>query len=99
MSRTITPKYTVQMQGMTVAAWHGRLPNVSQLEKFVMEYVVSTMPGFCNEHIGLAHGISIPSFAQIRRNGGEWILVEWCAPMFMVLPDPANYPNVAKKVN
>jgi hypothetical protein len=101
MSRTRTPKYVVEVQGFGTMAWKGRVPTVEGLQKFVMEQVVSTMPGFCNEHIGLAHGISIPGYAEVYLNGEQnaaWPkpLVAWRAPMFMVLPDPKDYPNVAK---
>jgi hypothetical protein len=84
-------------------AWKGRVPTVEGLQKFVMEMVVSTMPGFCNEHIGNKHGLTIPGHAEIYYNGAQnalWPtpLVAWRAPMFMVLPNPNDFPKVAKKV-
>jgi len=104
MGRSTTPKYAVQMTGhhgygTTPFGWKGRLPKVADLEKFVMAMVVSTYPGFVNEHIGNQFGISMPSKAIIRENvsGGRGrIMVEWNAPTFMVLPDAADYPAVAK---
>ena len=83
----------------TPMAWKGRIPSVKALEKYVMEFVVSTMKGMCNEHIGLAYGVEIPSRVVVRRNNayGE-VMTEWTAPAFMVLPDPADYPNVAKSL-
>jgi len=96
--RSTTPKYVLQMPGMTDSAWSGRLPTESQLERRVMEYVVSTMPGFANEHIGRAHGISIPSYARVRVNKPNGpVMAEWRAPSFMVLPDPRDYPRVARR--
>ena len=103
MGRTTTPKYVVEMSGFHrlhdfQSAWHGRAPSVAKLEQYVMEYVVSTMPGFCNERIGQAYGINMPSRAIVRENKPVWrILAEWKAPAFMVLPDPADYPKVARK--
>jgi hypothetical protein len=103
MSRTRTPKYVVEVQGFGVMAWKGRIPTVEGLQKFVMEMVVSTMPGFCNEHIGAKHGLTIPGHAEVYLNGEQnamWPkpLVAWKAPMFMTLPNPADFPNVAKAV-
>ena len=104
MSRTHTPKYVIDVQGFGTMAWKGRVPTVEDLQKFVMGLVVSTMLGFCNEHIGKAHGISIPGYAEIYRNGehtADWPmpLVQWHAPKFMIMPDPKDFPNVAKAVS
>ena len=105
MSKSTTSKYALDMQGMTSTCWDAKwaktkygkvLPTVAQLESFVMEYVVSTYPGYVNDHIGKAYGLKIPSFARIRMNGGNEVKVEWKAPMFMVLPNAADYPAVAK---
>lgn len=101
MGKTITPKYALYMTGtsyyMTPSAWKGRVPSPEKLEQEVMGYVVSTMPGFANEHIGEKFGIQIPSYACVKQNKpGGLILVEWRAPMFQVLPDPKDYPKVAK---
>ena len=105
MGRITTPKYILRMSGFrnsthTPSAWKGKLPTVQQLEQIVMEYVVSTMPGYCNEHIGKAYGIEIPSRATVCRNvqlaDESQAMVEWKAPAFLTLPDPKDYPNVAK---
>jgi hypothetical protein len=106
MGRTYTPKYAVDLGGIgtLTMAWHGRLPTVQELEQYVMEYVVSTYPGFCNEHIGRASNIRIPTFARVYRNQKRTsvylsvseILVEWLCPQFMILPKPKDYPKVAK---
>lgn len=103
MGKTITPKHVVQMNGTGclghIWRWKGRSPTIARLQRFVMEYVVSTMPGFCNEHIGRTHGITIPSYACVRVNcQGGAVLVEWKAPMFMLLPDPQDFPQVAKAI-
>lgn len=73
--------------------WVGRIPTVARLERFVMEYVISTMPGYANEHIGQAFGIQVPMYACVRENGGP-VLVEWRAPLFIVLPNPADFPDL-----
>jgi hypothetical protein len=105
MGRTITPKYVLEMGGFTnhattPSAWKGRIPTVAELQRLVMAEVVSTMPGFINETIGLTYGIQIPSFARIRENvpGGR-VMVEWKAAMFTVLPDAADYPEVETMAN
>lgn len=101
MGKTITPKYTLHMtfQGYydTPSAWKGRVPSPARLKQVVMEHVVSTLPGYVNEHIGEKFGIQIPSYACVKENwAGGRVLVEWKAPMFQVLPDPKDYPKVAK---
>lgn len=99
MGKTITPTNVIEIDGCTPFAWRGRVPTKEKLEKFVMEYVVSTMPGFINERIGEIEGIRIPGYARVRRNvPGSPALVEWRAPLFILLPDPKDYPNVAKSV-
>ena len=105
MGRAIATKYVLEMGGFvnhaaTPSSWKGRIPTVSQLQRLVLAEVVSTMPGFVNEHIGYRFGIQIPSFARIRRNvpGGE-IMVEWKAAMFQSLPDPNDYPEVETQAN
>jgi len=106
MGKSLTPKYVLQMEGSTDMCWDTKwakanlgsiLPTVKQLEEFVMAYVVSTYPGYVNEHLGQAFGITIPSYARIKMNGELWnAIIEWRAPNFMVLPDAADYPNVAR---
>ena len=102
MGNITTPRYRLEVGGYInctemPSAWKGRLPTVAALERHVMAGVVSTMPGFVNEHSGKVYGIQIPSYARVRENkrGGR-VMVEWKAPMFTVLPDPADYPEVAK---
>ncbi|CAM6053498.1 unnamed protein product [Sphagnum tenellum] len=101
MGRIITSKYVMQMQGfnyyITPSAYHGKVPSAKKFERMVMGYVVSTMPGFVNEDIGKRYGISIPSYACIRENRlGGLVKVEYLAPMFQVLPDPKDYPEIAR---
>jgi hypothetical protein len=102
MGRIVTSKYVLVMKGfagcgVTDSCWSGRVPTLAKLERHVMAYVVSTMPGFANEPIGYKYGISTPSYACIRENrAGGRVMVEWKAPMFLVLPEPANYPEVAR---
>jgi hypothetical protein len=105
MSKVTTPKYVLEMSGFinhvqTSVAWKGRVPSVAKLEQIVMEHVVATYPGYANEHLGKAYGIQIPSYVRVRENfpGGR-VMVEWKAPMFMVLPNAEDYPAVAKAVN
>ena len=100
MSKTKIPKYSLEIGGFvncaaTPSAWHGKIPTVAAFERYVMEGVVMTMPGFINEQIGYTFGIQIPSYARIRRNvpGGK-VMVEWKAPMFTVLPDPKDFPEL-----
>jgi len=101
MSKSITPKYVLEMSGtsyhQTPSAWKGRVPTRSGLERYVMAFVVSTYKGYCNEQIGETFGIEIPSRAVVRENfhGGR-ILIEWKAPMFQVLPNAADFPEVGK---
>lgn len=102
MGRTITPKYVLEFSGgnyrQTPSVWKGRIPNEKKLEQIVMEYVVSTYSGFCNEEIGQKFGISIPSRAVIRENKPNGsVLVEWRAPMFLALPEAKDFPRVAKR--
>ena len=102
MGRSYTTKYALEMTGFvgmaaTPQCWKGKLPTVAQLEKLTMEYVVSTMPGYVNEDVGKAFGIQIPSLVRIVLNdGSRRTMVEWRAPKFLALPNPANYPAVAK---
>ena len=106
MGKSITPKYVLQMEGSTDMCWDAKwakanlgsiLPTVKQLEEFVMAYVVSTYPGFINEHIGRAFGITVPSYARIKMNGELYgSIIEWRAPAFLVMPNAEDYPNVAK---
>ena len=79
----------------TPSGWKGRIPTVAQLERFVMAGVVATMPGYHNEPIGYRYGVQVPSYARIRENkpGGR-VMVEWKAPTFMCLPNPADFPEV-----
>ena len=98
-------KYTVQGwdgNGLTPEAYNCRKRNTlpktqEEFERWIMAGVVSTYPGYVNEHIGFAFGIKIPSRVTIRVNhvSGATIM-DWKAPMFQVLPDAADYPNVAK---
>lgn len=99
-------KYTIQgwdgncltEGGPYKTANRNKLPKtVEQFERWVMAGVVSTYPGYINKHIGFAFGIKTPSRVTIRVNHvtGETIM-DWKAPMFQVLPDAADYPNVAK---
>jgi hypothetical protein len=102
MGRTVTPKYVVELGGFLrlnpfQSAWKGRVPSIAQLERHVMAYVVSTYAGYCNERTGQAYGVTIPSYAVVRENKPQGrALVEWRAPMFQVLPNAADYPDVAK---
>jgi hypothetical protein len=101
MSRSYTSKYVIEIQGFGTRAWKGPIPTVDDLQKVVMEMVVSTMPGFCNEKIGKKHGLLIPGYAEIYLNGTQDALlpepvVAWRASAFMVMPDPKDFPNVAK---
>lgn len=108
MGRVRTSKYALKMRFVrpveggfqvveTSECWKGPLPTLKKLEHHVMSYVVSTMTGFANEHIGEQYGIQIPSVAAIIRNdgSGERVLV-WKAPLFQVLPEAKDYPAVAK---
>jgi len=104
MGQVITPKYAIEFFGFqgfrqTPMGQRRRL-TVAQLEQMVMEQVVSTYPGFVNEHLGKAYGIQIPSRVVLRENkAGGRVISEWKAPTFMVLPEAANYPKVAKSVS
>ena len=102
MSKTKIPKYVCEMHGLhglpvQYSIWRGKLPSPAKLQRHVMCYVVSTMSGYANEHIGNRYGISIPTYACIRENipSGE-AKVEWRAPAFLVLPDPKDYPEVQR---
>jgi hypothetical protein len=81
----------------TPSAWKGRIPTVAALERHVMAGVVPNMPGFAKRNIGRPFGIQIPSYARIRENkSGDRVMAEWKAPMFQVLPDPDDCPEVAR---
>jgi hypothetical protein len=100
--KNIAPKYVLEMTGLnylqTPSCWKGRVPSVAKLEREVMAFVVSTYEGYANEHIGKYYGIQIPARAVVRENKGfgAKIIVEWKAPMFMVLPNAEDYPEVKK---
>jgi hypothetical protein len=106
MGRSRTCKYKVEE---IYGRGAGRAPAVygadklpKDIERHVMCHVVSTMPGFINEEVGYRFGITIPALvrftAQTGNRAGE-VVREWKCPSFMVLPDPANYPEVAKHPN
>lgn len=103
MGHTKTCKYSVKeytRPGMAPVQYGmEKLPK--DMERFVMGGVVATMPGFINEHIGVAFGITIPArvtiTAQLGPKAGQ-VVREWKCPAFMVLPNPADYPEIAKKI-
>jgi hypothetical protein len=106
MGRSRTCKYKVEEiygRGTNLApAVYGADKLPKDIERHVMCNVVSTMPGFINEAVGYQFGITIPALvrytAQLGPKAGE-VVREWKCPAFMVLPDPANYPEVAKHPN
>ncbi len=97
MGKTVTPKYVIEMDGCSIGTWKGRIPTLAQLEKHVMEYVVSTMPGLINEVIGYTNGIRVPRYARVRENRlGGAVKREWTAGRFQVIPAPADYTGVMR---
>jgi len=103
MGRSRVCKYRVDMifgRGTRMApATFGANELPKDIERHVMAGVVATMPGFINEQIGAAFGITIPArvtfTAQTGAKAGK-VVREWTCPPFMVLPDANDYPEVAK---
>lgn len=83
MGYTRTPKYRLEMAGMTFA-WSGK-PTQKRLEEFVFKYADSLKAGGVNEHISKALGyVPYPSHAIIVDQATKDIVVEWKAAAFQV---------------
>lgn len=68
-------------------AWNSKnygKPTGENIEKFVVSYIKSLMPGGVNEHI--FKGRTIPNISKAKvRNQLSGVVVEWNAPMFFVI--------------
>lgn len=89
MSRTITPRYALDVDGLSCATWNSKQngkPTAANLEKWVMAYAKSLEIGGCNEHISKSLGhIPYPRRAVVRENKpGGAVVAEWKAGMFQV---------------
>lgn len=97
MGKSSTPKYVVEMEGSTPAAWRVKSrgancpgygsPTEANLATYMQMFIDSLKPGGCNHHVSKALGyMPIPNWARIRVNclGGE-VVAEWKAPMFMAI--------------
>lgn len=104
MGRSKVCKYKVE-------EFHGRFTTpvvygVDVLPKDINRHVacmvVATMPGYINESIGYDDGIKFPNLvrytAQTGANAGN-VVMTWKMPSFLLLPDPNDYPEVAKHPN
>ena len=88
MGRSVTPKYAVEVQGCTSAAWRVKeqygipgygSPTAENLAKYVKAYIESLQPGGVNQHVSNALGyVPIPTHARIVLNdGSRTVLAEW----------------------
>ena len=96
MGRSTTPKYALEMDGVTSASWRVRppagggkgqgTPTDANLERHVLAYIDSLKIGGVNQHVLLALGhIPVPNWARIVRNdGSRAVVASWKAPPFFV---------------
>lgn len=97
MGRSRTSKYALEMDGSTPRCWwvgpqpggvpgSGK-PTLANLTRYVEVFMRSLEPGGANAHISRALGhVPYPKWARIVMNdGSRELVVEWTAPMFMVV--------------
>lgn len=92
MGTTRIPKYRLVLyessveHGSSTMSWNKRKPTVKQLGNHIRHLIDSYKTGGCNEHISNALGyMPIPNKARIVEQATNRVVVEWVAPMFMVI--------------
>ena len=88
MGRVYTPKYRLDVEGVSAAVWSVRdygKPTRENLLNWIEKYSRSLEIGGVNQHLSLALGyVPYPAYVAIRDNKTGETITEWKAAMFQV---------------